>query len=93
MDLIPDTLPAVEDDGDGYEPDTEKEMVLENEDVEDNLEAPKKKKKGDKPKVRDLIKVAQEEMEVSDIAFKKDEPHASCCLIRFVKFKLGLTRA
>ena len=55
--FIPDTRPAAEKESDGYEPDTEQEMVLENgEEVEEvEEETPKKKKKGGKPKVRDQI--------------------------------------
>jgi hypothetical protein len=56
LSLIPDTLPAVKNNGDGYETDTERDMVLDNEVDDDNdEETPKKKRKGDKPKVRDLI--------------------------------------
>jgi hypothetical protein len=81
---IPETRP-VRSNGDGYETDTEQEMAVENEekddldDLDDDLgdsddsESPnlKKKKKGDKPKVRDLIEAqrddlgTQEDMEVS----------------------------
>jgi hypothetical protein len=103
--LIPDTRPAVENDGDGYESDTEKDMVSEEieelEEDDDNSagesETPKKKKKGVKPKVRDLIKArrddlaiskAQKGMEVSVTLLESRLPHVLTCLIRFVKLSL-----
>ena len=72
--LILDTRPAVKSNDDGYEPDTEQEMALALETEEDDPETPKKRKKGAKPKVQDLIEVqhdefviqkSQEDMEVS----------------------------
>ena len=72
--LIPDTRPAVKSNDDGYEPDTEQEMALALETEEDDPETPKERKKGAKPKVRDLIEAqhdefviqkSQEDMEVS----------------------------
>ena len=72
--LIPDTHPAVKSNDDGYEPDTEQEMALALKTEEDDPETPKKRKKGAKPKVRDLIEAqhdefviqkSQEDMEVS----------------------------
>jgi hypothetical protein len=98
-DFIPDTRPA----DDGYETDIEEEMALALESREDNegddLETPKKKK-GVKPKVRDLIEdqrddlaiqKAQEDMDVSVYIIEIVErtiSHFFCCLIRFVKLTL-----
>ena len=80
-DLIPDTCPAVKSNDDGYEPDTEQEMALELETREDDeeddedSETPKKKMKGVKQKVRDLIDLAkqkaQEDMEVRCLHYWK----------------------
>lgn len=67
---------------DGYETDTEQERLLETEpeeEDEDDSEIPRKKKKVDKPKVRDLVKAqrddlavpnAQDDMEVSITSFE-----------------------
>ena len=91
---------------DGYEPDTEKEVVYsEIEQVaaaaevyhqENDTEAPKKKKKANKPKVRDLIKaqkddlaIQQDNMDVSVTCYIIGiEGTSQSCLIRFVKLSL-----
>jgi hypothetical protein len=94
MGLIPDTRPAVKSKGDGYEADTDQDMLVseaENE-GDSKSETPKIKTK---PKVRDLIQaqrddlaipnLAQDDMEVSVTSFKWELKSTSCCLIRFVK--------
>jgi hypothetical protein len=103
--LIPDTRPTEKNNSDGYEPDTEQEMVCVSDykdlDDEDDLETPKKKKKGDKPKVRDLIEtqrddfaILQEDMEVSVTLLELRVVTSRSCLIRFVKLSLlALARA
>jgi len=64
--LIPNTHRAVKDGGDhGYEPDTEQEKMSIVEDGDD-LETPKKKKKADKPKVRDQIEARRETLAKSN---------------------------
>jgi hypothetical protein len=88
--LIPNTHPAVKDGDDGYEPDMEQEKMSIVEDRDkadkaDDLETPKKKKKADKPKVRDQIEAQREtlaksnlkDMEVSCYLIGITVPHAS----------------
>ena len=70
--LIPDTCPVVKSNNNGYGADTEQEMVIETEgDNEDNEETLKKKKKGNKPKVWDLIKAQQ--CQNDDLAIPKTQ--------------------
>lgn len=105
--LIPDTRPAAKN-NDGYETDIDQEMENvgddykpeedeneEDENEEDDEEIPKKKKKTDKPKVRELIKAQREDlaipedkMEVSYIISQIEYRTSCSCLIRFVKMSL-----
>ena len=68
MALITDTCPAAKKNSDGYEPDTEQDM--ENEEGDKDEKTPMKKKKGDKPKVPDLIKAQHDDLAI--IATQED---------------------
>ena len=97
--LIPDTCPVVNNNrlNDGYETDIDQEMT--NVEDDNKEEDNKIKKKGDKPKVQDLIKAQHEDLVIpkeqndhdSDVDMEVSVHHSnltfqvSSCLIRFVK--------